>query len=43
MELEVDFELEEGGRWIAEVERLPGVLIYGNTREEARNKVEILA
>jgi predicted RNase H-like HicB family nuclease len=36
MEFEVDFELEEDGRWIAEVERLPGVLAYGATKDEAR-------
>ena len=43
MEAEVVFELEEDGRWIAEVERLPGVLVYGATREEAQAKVEALA
>jgi predicted RNase H-like HicB family nuclease len=43
MELEVNFELEEDGRWIAEVEALPGVLAYGATREEAQAKVEALA
>lgn len=41
--MEVDFEIEEDGRWIAEIERLPGVLAYGATREEARTKVEALA
>ena len=43
MEAEVDFELEEDGRWIAEVEQLPGMLVYGATREEAQAKVEALA
>jgi len=42
MELEVDFELEEEGRWIAEIEVLPGVMAYGATREDARTKVEVL-
>ena len=43
MEFEINFELEEDGRWIAAVERLPGVLAYGATREEAQAKVEALA
>jgi predicted RNase H-like HicB family nuclease len=43
VEAEVVFELEDDGRWIAEVERLPGVLAYGATREEAKAKVEALA
>jgi predicted RNase H-like HicB family nuclease len=43
MEFEVDFELEEDGRWIAEVERLPGVLAYGSTQEEAKLKAQVLA
>jgi predicted RNase H-like HicB family nuclease len=40
---EVDFELKEDGRWIAAIERLPGVLAYGSTRQEARARVEALA
>jgi predicted RNase H-like HicB family nuclease len=43
MEFEVDFEQEEDGRWIAEIERLPGVLAYGTTRAEAQDKVRALA
>jgi len=43
MEFEVDFELEEDGRWIAEVERMPGVLAYGSTRKEAQAKAKALA
>src|ERR1035437_4070292 len=43
MEFEVDVELEEDGRWIAAIERLPGVLAYGSTREEAKVKAEALA
>jgi predicted RNase H-like HicB family nuclease len=43
MEFEVDFELEDDGRWIAEAIDLPGVLAYGSTREEAERKVWILA
>ena len=42
MEPEIDFDLEEDGRWIAEVKGLPGVLVYGSTQEGAKSKVEAL-
>jgi predicted RNase H-like HicB family nuclease len=29
---EIEFEQEEGGRWIAEISELPGVMAYGATR-----------
>jgi predicted RNase H-like HicB family nuclease len=41
MNIEVD--REKDGRWIAEVPDLPGVMTYGQTREEAINKAEALA
>lgn len=41
--LEVEFEREDDGRWIAEIASLPGVMAYGATRDEARQKVEALA
>ena len=41
--LRIDFEREEDGRWIAEIEALPGVMAYGATRAEARCRVEALA
>ena len=31
----IELEREEGGRWIAEVAALPGVLCYGQDRDEA--------
>ena len=31
------------GRWIAEVPDLPGVMVYGATRQDAVAKVEVLA
>jgi predicted RNase H-like HicB family nuclease len=43
MEFEITFDREEDGRWIAEIESLPGVLAYGATRIEAQSKVEALA
>ena len=41
--MRVEIEREEDGRWIAEVPDLPGVLVYGRTRQEAIAKVEALA
>jgi predicted RNase H-like HicB family nuclease len=41
MSLETD--REDDGRWIAEVPDLPGVMAYGETREEAVAKVQSLA
>ena len=43
MEFEIVFDREEDGRWIAEIESLPGVLAYGVTQLEAQSKVEALA
>ena len=41
--MNIELELEEDGRWLAEVVDLPGVLIYGKTRGEAISKVKALA
>ncbi len=41
--MRVQTEREQDGRWIAEVLELPGVLVYGQTREEAITRVEVLA
>ena len=41
--LNVEFDREEDGRWIAEIPELPGVLAYGRTKEEALIKVQALA
>ena len=43
MELTIETELEDDGRWIAEVPELSGVLAYGATQEEAMAKAEVLA
>lgn len=43
MELTLEFEPEEDGRWLAEIPQLPGVLAYGAMREEAVTRVEVLA
>jgi len=43
MQLTIETEREEDGRWIAEVLELPGVLSYGATETEARAHVQALA
>ncbi|HEU0010944.1 MAG TPA: type II toxin-antitoxin system HicB family antitoxin [Verrucomicrobiae bacterium] len=43
MNLKIEIEQEEDGRWIAEVPELPGVMQYGPTRAEAVAKVKTLA
>lgn len=40
--MQVMVEQEEDGRWIAEIEAVPGALAYGVTRDEAIAKVEAL-
>ena len=37
------FENEMNGRWIAEIPALPGVLAYGDTRDEAIERAYALA
>jgi predicted RNase H-like HicB family nuclease len=39
----IELEREEDGRWIAEVPDLPGVMLYGQSREEAICKAKALA
>ena len=41
--MKLEIEREDDGRWIAEVPDLPGVLVYGRTREEAITKAQALA
>ena len=36
-------EQEDDGRWIAEIDDLDGVLVYGETREDAVRTVKTLA
>ena len=43
MKLTIELEQEDDGRWIAEVLDLPGVLAYGQSREEAVAHVQALA
>jgi len=39
----IEIEREDDGRWIAEITDLPGVMTYGQSRDEAIAKVKALA
>jgi len=41
--MKIEIEREDDGRWIAEVPDLPGVVVYGQTRDDAVAKAEALA
>jgi predicted RNase H-like HicB family nuclease len=41
--MNIEIEREEDGRWISEVPNLPGVMAYGQSKEEVVSKVTALA
>lgn len=41
--MKIEIEREQDGRWIAEVTDLPGVMVYGATRDEVIARAEALA
>lgn len=43
MDLTLECEREQDGRWLAEVPQLAGVLAYGATDQEAMARAEVLA
>jgi hypothetical protein len=43
MKFSIETEREQDGRWIAEVPDLPGVITYGDSREDAITRVQALA
>jgi len=43
MSFTIEIEQEDDGRWIAEVVDLPGVMVYGQSRDEALARVQALA
>jgi predicted RNase H-like HicB family nuclease len=43
MAFHVEVDREDDGRWIADIPELPGVMAYGDSKEEAKAKVEELA
>jgi predicted RNase H-like HicB family nuclease len=42
MFLTVALDREDDGRWLAEVPELPGVLVYGQTEDDAISKAKAL-
>lgn len=43
MRFAMELDRESDGRWIAEIPDLPGVMVYGTTRDEALARVKALA
>jgi predicted RNase H-like HicB family nuclease len=43
MNFSIEINREDDGRWIGEVPDLPGVFAYGDTRNEALDRVRALA
>ena len=43
MTFAIEVEQEKDGRWIAEIPEMPGVMVYGQSREQAVSRVEALA
>ncbi len=43
MQVTIELDREEDGRWIAEARELPGVMSYGQSRAEAISSTERLA
>jgi predicted RNase H-like HicB family nuclease len=43
MDYRIEFEMEDDGRWIAEIPALPGVMAYASTKHEAESKVQAIA
>jgi predicted RNase H-like HicB family nuclease len=41
--LRIEIDREDDGRWIAEIADLPGVLAYGETRDEAIERAKALS
>jgi predicted RNase H-like HicB family nuclease len=41
--MKIEIEREDDGRWIAEIPDFPGVMAYGDSRNEAISKAEALA
>jgi predicted RNase H-like HicB family nuclease len=41
--MKIEIEREDDGRWIADIRELPGVMRYGDSRNEAISKAEALA
>lgn len=43
MNIHLEFDREEDGRWLAEAPDLPGVMVYGDSKEKAAMLAQALA
>ena len=43
VKFDVELDKEKDGRWIAQMSDLPGVMVYGSTKEDAFKKLTKLA
>jgi predicted RNase H-like HicB family nuclease len=43
LKFKIELDREQDGRWIAEIGSLPGVMVYGKSKQEAVAKVKALA
>jgi predicted RNase H-like HicB family nuclease len=43
MNYAIEYEQEDDGRWLAEVIQIPGVMVYGQTPQDAIAKAQALA
>jgi predicted RNase H-like HicB family nuclease len=41
--MKIEIEREDDGRWMAEIPELPGVMAYGNSRNEAIARAKAVA
>jgi hypothetical protein len=39
----IEYDREDDGRWIAEIPAMPGVMVYGQSQQEATDRVLALA
>jgi predicted RNase H-like HicB family nuclease len=42
-DLQIETEREADGRWIADIPNLPGVMVYGEAKQDAVRSVRALA
>jgi len=38
MKFNIEYELEDDGRWIAEIPSIPGVMVYGKNSKRSRKQ-----
>lgn len=43
MQFKIETERETDGRWIAEIQEIPGAMAYGKTEQQAKAKAYALA